>query len=313
MSVPLSVLSTGLHLLNAAGFIMLAPGSALADYISASVLYGIVSWVCLWVLPSVFEYRADRMHDLRSLQATLAAGGVLVLLLTHPNTIGLLFALLLAVEVAAFLPHLMLYEERTATFVRADFSRGCLNSLALLTAVLLFERQPVAYVAGLVLSLTTVAGTMAATGVPCAPLPRLRLDLRLLRVGLRAALTSLQFRQLMGARLIEAATVLSLNFLGLLGPILALKLGNAAVQAAAFNARRLSVPGAIVLGTLLYAAGMVVILAANALAPALAPRSLQLIGPGEALVVVPPLIAMLVLTVLSIRPRGHTSSVAAAR
>lgn len=301
MSVLLSVASTGLHLLNAAGFILLAPGDTLADYISGSVLMGIVSWTAIWVLPSVYEYRMESVRDLRSLQVMLVMAGLVLLLATHPNLIGLLLSALLVLEVAVFLPFLMLFESRTTILISADFCRALLNSVGLLLTIFLFRGEPAAYVAGLLVSLAVVSLALWIPAIHRPPFPRPRLGLRLFVEGLRAAFRSLSFRQLLGARLIEATTTLALNAAGLLGPILALKAGNVAVQATAFNARRLSLAQALGLGMALYLAGMGTILAANHFVPDLTPASLRLVGLREVLVALVPFLGMLVLTVLSIK------------
>lgn len=304
MSVPLSIVAAGLHIANATGFILLAPGEALADYISGAVLMSLFSWTAIWVLPSVYEYRADAMDDMRSLQAMIAMSGCAVVLGTHPNLVGVLLSVVMLVEIAMFLPSLMLIQSRTGTLIRVDFCRAMLNTCALLLTIFVFDGQPAAYVAGLLVSLVLVSSVLWVRRIHRAPFPAPRLGMRLFADGLRAAFGSLSFRQQLGARLIEVVTTLALNAAGALGIILALKSGNVAVQAAGFNGRRLSLAQAIMLGVALYTVGIGGILLINTLFAQYAPASLRLIGLREAAIAFPPFLAMLTLTVMSIKVKS---------
>lgn len=233
--------------------------------------------------------------------------GVVIQILVHPNAIGYIFSVLLIIEAAVFMPYLMLYESRSDTLIRSDFFRAIINSISLILAVFIFHGSPVAYALGLVVSLVLVSGTLAATGIYRAPFPRIRIGFALAASALRTAFSSLRFRQLAAARGIEVAATLSLNSVGALGTLLALKAGVVAIQATAFNARRLGFPQLLLLGFLLYAAGMGVIFLGNLLLPSLIPHSLRLIGLYEAFVAFWPFAIMLVLTVLSVRQRGKSA------
>lgn len=287
--------------MNAAGFILLSPGKALADYISASVLFSMFAWLCLWVLPSVWEYRKDNVRDLRSLQVITMTIGAAVLLLVHPDVMGLIFLVLLVLEVVAFMPYLMLFQSRSDLLIKADFVRAMLNFCSLLLAIFLFKGSPSAYAAGLVVSLALVSGVLQVSGLYRSPKLRVSLGFDLFRRGVKAAFSSLAFRQLIGARLIEVAATLSFNAMGALGPILAIRAGSVAVQVSAFNARRLEWAHAIGLGACLYITGMATIFFFITYLPQWTPATLHEIGIKDSLIAFPPFLGMLVLTIRSIQ------------
>jgi len=302
----LSLLSGGIAILNAAGFLLMATGPPLLDFIVVSSIFSIASWLYSWVLPAAVAYRPDALPALRQLQFAIVAGASALILIVHPTTIGLIFIAMVVVDAVAFPAFLLLFRSETRAYLRFDLGRGVANSLALVVVLTFAERSPTAYAALLLVNVIASSFALALAGIHRPP-PLTMAGGNPLRLLVQRSFWTVQLRALLAARGIEMAALLGLGQLGALSPVLSLKIGLALSNTLAVNARahRLATMLAVHVGV--YAASTAIIIAAVASRRLPLPPTLALIDPWNAIWVLPVVLASYILSIIGLRRRDEAA------
>jgi hypothetical protein len=298
----MSLINGGVATLNAAGFLLMAAGPTLLDYIVISTIFSLGSWTYSWILPAAVSYRQDLMPQLRLLQLLTIIAASTVMLVTHPGLMSLLFIAMMIIDVSVFPQHILLFRSDTRTYLRMELVRGIANSIALVAVLLFLNRDPLQYVELLLINLLVSAACLAAAGTHRPP------SLRLARPGnayrhFRTQLFSRQLATLLSAKGIESGTMIALSHLQMLAPALSLKIGLAVASALSANARQHSLPTLWLVHLLIYGSGTVAIVLLGRVAlPGIAlPETLRLVTLANAVYVLPMIMAIFTLTVLGLR------------
>lgn len=298
----ISLISGAIAVLNAAGFLLMAAGPALLEFIVISSIFSVTTWMYSWILPAAVGYRDDRLPQLRLTQAVAVATGSAVILVTHPGTMAVLFVAMMVADCWIFPQHMLLFRSDTALYLRMELVRGLANSVALLAAIFLFDGDPLHYVQFLLINVAVAGACLAATGVHRPPPVAMAHPGDALAM-IRSMLTSRNMLALLSARGLEIGTMMALSRAGALPAVLSLKIGLAISAALAANARARALPVLWTVHLLVYGAGTGAILLLNQLQiPSIPiPEALALVNARSALLVVPIVLASFSLTVLGLR------------
>lgn len=279
----ISLLTGGITVLNAATFILLAPGQELSDYISASVIYGTGAWLVLWVLPAAWNFDVKKLKELRAVQLLFTLAVAFFIIIIHPNLLGASLAGLLVLEYVFFFPHLLLYESRTRDYQKIELLRAALNSANMVTTLFLFAGRPTAYCATFFF-LTLSIGAIAAFRYHRPP--SLQFSLRHipnLRFEIQRILKSKQLRFMLGARGLEISVLQYFNWTGNLGVQLCFKVGIAISQSLSSNAQARSTHSIMSVAVAVYFFSLCGIMLIWFLYPDFLPKSLGYINPNNTL------------------------------
>ena len=301
----ISLITGGLTMLNAAMFLLLAPGKVLSSYIAASSIYGTTMWLNVGILPVAWQFDRERLATLRRAQLWVAIGSTGLLLATQAFAIAIGFSVLLASESYFFFTAILLLESRTTLFQRLELGRAIGNSVALVVAVAFFHSSPVIYVWGM--TAVSIGGGLLLYGAGLHAPPSGRGVVRRLEVlrEMRRALDTGRLRALLGGRGIEVGSLLVLNWSHRLGMIIALKIGLAIAYALSSNARRYAAPAIVATAMVAYAAAMAAVLALGRVDPQWVPRTFHVIAWPDAAVATPLVIICLVLVLVAYQTPGR--------
>ena len=301
----ISLITGGLTMLNAALFLLLAPGKALSSYIAASSIYGTTLWLNAGILPVAWQFDRERLATLRMAQLWVALGSIVLLLATQTFAIALGFCVLLAFESYFFFTSILLLDSRTVLFQRLELARALGNSLALALAVGVFHSNPVAYVWGM--TAVSVGGGLILQVAGLHSPPRGRRGARSIDVlrEMRRALDTGRLRALLAGRGIEIGSLLALNWSHRLGTIIALKIGLAIAYALSSNARRYSATVIVATAAAFYALGLAAVLALGRVTAPWVPRTFHVISWPDAVAAAPLVVVCLVLVLIAYRSPGR--------
>ncbi len=296
----LSLLTGAITVLNAAGFLLMAAGPELLEYIVVSSIFSVASWLYTWMLPAAVAYDPARIGLLRLLQTITVGIASALILATHASVIGWAFVVLMLIDASVFPAHMLLFRSRTDLFVRSEFVRGIANSLALLAALFFLGRSPQSYVLLLLVNFIVGSALLMALGVHRPPsLVPARLS-ALSCIGGRS-FWSRQLLALLAARSFEMGALIGLSRLGALSPVISLRIGMSISSALAMNARARSLPLLVAMHLLIYGGGTAAILLLRRIPQLPLPDTLDIITPLNALYVVPIILAAFVLSVIGLR------------
>jgi hypothetical protein len=297
-----SILNGGIAALNAAGFLLMASGQTLIDYIVISTIFSLASWVYSWILPAAISYKMEFMPQLRLMQLLTVIVASTVMLVTHPGTMAYLFIAMMAIDATLFTQHLLLFRSKTSIFLRMEMVRGLANSAALVTVLLFLDRDPLRYVELLLINVVIGGICLAAASVHFPPSLKLSSPMAAYRL-FQTSLFSRQLVTLLSAKGIETGSMIALSQFQLLSPILSLKIGIAVSSALSANARAQRLPVLWLVHMLVYGGGTAAIVLINTLdlqgLPI--PETLRLITPANALYVLPIVLSIFTLTVIGLR------------
>lgn len=306
----LSLLTGGLAILNAAGFLLMAAGPPLLDFIVVSSIFSVASWLYGWALPAAVGYDRRALPGLRALQFAVVAAAAALILAVHPSRIGGIFIALMVVEIIIFPTFLLLFRSQTAAYLRFDLARGIANSLALVAVMAFADRSPVAYAALLLINAAIGGAALAIAGVHRPP-PLTMAIADALRLPGRPSFWAPQFCALLAARGIETAALLGLGQFGGLSPVLSLKIGLALSSTLAVNARARRLVTLLAVHVVIYVAGTGAIVLAVASQALPLPATLALIDPVSALWVLPVILASYLLNIIGLRAAPAVAAVVA--
>jgi hypothetical protein len=301
--VILSLMTTAIVTLNAASFLLLAPGSPLGDYIACSAIYSVAAWLTLWVLPSVWEFDKKSMGKLRQAQVHCAVVASIVTLTFRPNAIGVLFVALLWLESLLFFSSILLMDSRTGTFQQINFARALGQTVGLALTVGRFHGDPTALcLANLIIA--AAAGVLTRVlGVYAPPALRLRDCARADYLGdVSQAMRSKALRTMLAARLLEVIVLTAFNAFGRLGSVVCFKAGVSLSSALGTNARRHGVALLSSVGALLYLVPLVAVAFANVRFAGFVRGALAAVGIGDVLLAFPLVALFLLLVLRSLQP-----------
>lgn len=302
-----SLITGGLMLVNAAMFLLLAPGKVLSSYIAASSIYGTALWLNVGILPVAWQFDRERMASLRVAQLWVAIATSLLLLLTQTLPIAIGFCVLTACESFFFFTSILLIESRTVAFQRLELCRAVGNSVALVVAVAAFHSNPVAYVWGMTAVSAGAGAVLYATDVHKPPLPRGRVRPAEVYRELRRAIDTGRLRALLGSRGVEIGSLLAFNWSHRLGTTISLKLGLAIAYALSSNARRYSAALIVAVAVGIYATGMGVVLMLGRTNAPWVPRTFHAVTPFDPLIAAPLMIVCLTLVLIAYRSPDRVS------
>ena len=297
----ISIITGGIAVTNAAGFLLLAPGKLLGTYIACSSIFGVALWLTSSILPAAWEFDGERMATLRAAQLWLCVAAAGLLLGTQPVALAAAFCVLLFSETFFFFLAIVIIRSETKLFQRFELTRQIFNSVALIVTATALHASPLGYAWGL--AIVSVAGglVMTVTGLHRPPLGKGRARPREVFVELRRALGSRRLYALLGGRAIEVTSLLTLARLEWLGVMLALKVGLAVSNTLAVNARSRPLELIVAVGAVLYAAGLTAIIVIGHLDRPWVPRTFRFISGFDAALAAPIALACLTLIVIGWR------------
>lgn len=297
-----SLISGAISMLNAAGFLLMAAGPSLLDFIVISSIYSVASWIYSWILPAAIGYRQDKLPQLRLLQTVTVAISATLILGSHPSSMALLFVGMMLVDAWVFPHHILLFRSETALFIRIELARGFANSVALFAVFFLLDREPFYYVLLLFVNVMAMGLVLAVAGMHRPPALRISPPAEVIQI-ICASLFSRQFVALLLARGIETGTMLVLSQMQALSAVLSLKIGIAVSSTLAANARQRSLPLLWAVLGLVYSGGTMVILLLDTLPidNFSIPETLLLVNLPNAVMVLPVVLAAFTLTVFGLR------------
>lgn len=298
----ISLISGGVSVLNAAGFLLMSAGPELLEYIVISTIFSVATWIYSWILPAAISYREDLLPQLRLLQALTVVVAAAVILFTHPGPMALLFVAMMAIDAWIFPQYMLLMQSRTGVYLRMELVRGLANSVALLAVLLLLDGAAFHYVELLLVNVVVAGVCLAIASVHRPPSVRLSSPHAAYR-QFRSRLFSRQLVALLSARVIESGTMMAFSQLQSLSLVLSLKIGFAVSSALSANARQRSLPVLWLVHLMVYGGGTAAILVINHLdwRTIAIPDTLALITGSNAVVVIPVLLVAFTLTVLGLR------------
>ncbi len=292
----LSLITSGIGILNASAFLLMSAGPELLEFIVVSSIYSVAGWLYSWLLPAAVAYQHENLSLLRVLQFVTVAVATALILLTHHTIIGFVFIAMMIADVLVFPSFIMLFRSETRLYLRMELVRGVANSMAVLAVLFFLHRSPQSYVILLFINSSFGYLALAVSGLhrpPSLRVPR-RLPMGQLR---RGEFWSPQLRALLLARGVEMTALLGLSHIRALSPVLSLKIGLSISQALAINARSQRLATLMIVHLAVYALGTAAVIAAVALNIMPLPPSLYLISASNAVFVLPVVLASFVLTV----------------
>ena len=278
-----SLVTGGIATLNAAGFLLLAPGQQLAAYIACSSVFGVAGWLAVGILPAAWQFDGERMATLRVAQlwVVLAASGLM--LATQLFALAMAFVVLLASESYFFFLSILLIKSQTKLFQRFELIRQSANTVMLVVTAAAFHASPLVYAWGLALVSLGGGLILMATGFHRPPIGRGQARSRDVIMEMRRALASRRLHALLAGRGVEMAALLTMTWLHWLGATLSLKVGLAIGNALASNARSRPARLIVAVATAIYAGGLGAILLVARLDSPLVPPTFRAIAPSDPL------------------------------
>lgn len=296
----LSLLNSAITVLNAAGFLLMAAGPELLEYIVVSSIFSVASLLCSWLLPAAIAYDPARMGLLRLMQLVTAGVASLVILLSHASAIGFIFTAMMLIDVAVFPAHMLLFRSRTQLFIRSELVRSVANSAALLVTLAFLGGSPQSYVLLLLINVTCASLLLMATRAHLPPSLRPAPPSALFTVGL-SLFRSRQLLAMLASRGLETSALIGLSRIEALSPVLSLKIGMSLSSALSMNARNRPLPLLIGVHVLVYAGGTSFILLLQQVQGLPLPGTLMLISPMNALAMLPVILIAFVLNIVGLR------------
>ena len=160
----LSLVAGAVTILNASAFLLLPVDQDLLSFIAISAIYGPITWVYAWIVPSALGYRPAMVSEMRTLQYLVAAAGSLLILLVYPGIMGLLFVGMMVADLLIHAPWMLLFRSETKLFLRSELARGVANSAAVLAALMVPGVGVKGYVTLLLINLLVSGFALGVTG-----------------------------------------------------------------------------------------------------------------------------------------------------
>ena len=296
----LSLVAGAVTILNASAFLLLPVDQDLLSFIAISAIYGPITWVYAWIVPSALGYRPAMVSEMRTLQYLVAAAGSLLILLVYPGIMGLLFVGMMVADLLIHAPWMLLFRSETKLFLRSELARGVANSAAVLAALMVPGVGVKGYVTLLLINLLVSGFALGVTGrhrpPPLRPAP-----LRLIRGQLNSVWKSRQLKFLLSARSVEMLVLMALSRGGHLSAAISMKIGMAVSQVLAVNARDKALKLLLPIHLLVYAAGTCVAVVVSHYGTFPVPHALREIQLWNALLVLPAVLLAFTLTALGLR------------
>jgi hypothetical protein len=296
----LSLLNSAITVLNAAGFLLMAAGPELLEYIVVSSIFSVASLLYSWLLPAAIAYDPARMGHLRLMQFITVGIASFIILYTHSSLIGFIFTAMMLIEAAVFPGHMLLFRSRTQLFIRSELVRSIANSAALLVTLAFFGGSPQSYVLLLLINVACASLLLMATRTHLPPSLIPAPPSALFAVGLRQ-FWSRQLLAMLMARGLETSALIGLSRIEALSPVLSLKIGMSLSSALSMNARNRPLPLLIGVHMLVYTGGTAFILLLQRIKGLTLPETLLLISPMNALTMLPVILVAFVLNIVGLR------------
>ncbi|MCS6987502.1 MAG: hypothetical protein NZM40_08775 [Sphingomonadaceae bacterium] len=297
-----SLFNTGLAMMNASAFLLLAVTPSLSNYILCSTIHSAASWVYLWLVPAAAQYSFERIAAVRVAQTMIFGLATLALAVFSPTLMGLMFFVILLMEFLASPSFLIVFQSRTARYLKMDFVRNVATSCFLLVNIVKFGGVPELHALTGAIVNVAVAAFLWTTGwlpfVPVRAVPRGEVG----RLAIQAVRSG-QARALVAARMLEVTVVVLLNSLGTIGTLLSFRLGMAVSGGISLLARHYATTMLVTLQLAAFgAASALVVVAADTGLARVAPAIAQ-IGPWSFLWTAPWVVGCTILQAIGLRDR----------
>jgi hypothetical protein len=306
----LSLANGAIGVLNASGFLLMAAGPELLEYIVCSTIFAAAASLYTWLLPAAIGYDPQRLPQLRLLQAMTVASASVIMLVTNGSLIGLAFVALMIIDMMVFPAFMLLFQSRTGVYVRTEFARGLANSLTLILVLLLLDRDPLAYVLLLLGNFSLASVLLFALGIH-RPVSLRMAPVRSLRALGGPQFWSRQLLALLLARGIEMGSLILLGRMEALSPVLSLKIGMSISSALSVNARTRTMAVLVVTHVAVYAgvtAAILLFQRFDAL-PLPVPDTFRLVDAGNAAIMLPIALSAFALVLIGLRANPARVSV----
>jgi len=288
--VIISLLTGAISIANASALILLNPGPELAQYLSASAIYSLFIWTNLWIIPSTWGFKQEKIPIVRQAQFISMTVGATIIFATHISFIGVAFLFLLIIDTIIFFSYPLLYCDETLKTQKIDLCRACLAVASLVLAVVGFEGSPTFFVLFLVGFTALMAIGLRLSGWHRAP----PLSLKAAAFGEIFHDLSQSFKQksllafLLG-RFVEIGTLLVLGSSNQLSALISFKLGLSISNTLSSNALRYRPVTLFLVMNGLCGLAFATIFALEMIVPTMLPKSLatvDMVGAALALPVV---------------------------
>jgi len=284
----MSLVTGAISIANASAFILLSPGPALAQYLSASAIYSLFVWTNLWIIPSTWGFRHEKIAIVRQAQFVSMLAGAVVIIGTHVSLIGVAFTILLMMDTLIFYSYPLLYREDTLKTQKIDLMRACLAVASLSLALFGTSGSPTFFALFLVGFTALMAAGLRLSGWHRAP----PLSLNAAPFGEILHDLSQSFRQksliaFLSGRFVEIGTLLLLGSLNQLSALISFKLGLSISNTLSSNALRYRPVTLFLVMNGLYGLAFATITALEMIVPTMLPKSLATVDMAGAALALP--------------------------
>jgi hypothetical protein len=291
--------------MNAAAFMLLAPGIELSSYLSVSVIYNTAAWLMLWIAPSMFAFDKDKINKMRSMQLMILFTGILLLLVMSRSFIGLIFSALLLAEYIFFFPSILLYEEKSRNYQIIELARSILNAFSILLTWKIAGGSPLVY-CGLLLCSAVVVGLFCMI-IKLVNIYKIFYSLGYILNSFRNVLPQCKernFLALLVARILDITVMQVFAILGEFGMQISYKIGISLAQPISSNAREKSSYHLLFILSVAYMAGLLMLHFIDAYKLIPMPKTVHLIDPYSIVTVWPLILISSSLLFKGLRLRG---------